>query len=59
MLRVLAVIAAGVVVVFVAAAVVKTFFWLSLIALIAATVCVALGFFRLGRRSGHRSRNRF
>jgi MFS superfamily sulfate permease-like transporter len=55
----LAVIAVVIVVVFVAAAVVKTFFWLTLIALIVGAICVAFGFFRLGRHSSHRSRSRF
>jgi MFS superfamily sulfate permease-like transporter len=55
----LAVIAALVVVVFVAAAVVKTFFWLALFALIFGALCLAFGFFRLGRRSSGRSRGRF
>jgi MFS superfamily sulfate permease-like transporter len=59
MLRMLAVIAALVVVVFVAAAVVKTFFWLALFALIFGALCLAFGFFRLGRRSSGRSRGRF
>jgi uncharacterized membrane protein len=59
MLRMLAVIVALIVIVFVTAAVVKTFFWLALLALIVAALGVGLGFFRLGRRSTRRSRSRF
>ena len=49
---------AAIVVVLVAMAVVRTFVWLALRALIVAVVCLALGVFRLGRRSAHRSRSR-
>ena len=63
MLRSLVVIGAAIVIVLVAMAVVKTFIWLALIALIFAAVAVALGLFRLGRRSAgrtaRRSRSRF
>ena len=55
----LVVIGAAIVIVLVAMAVVKTFIWLAMIALIFAAVCLALGVFRLGRRSGRRSRSRF
>lgn len=57
--RVLALIVALVVIVFVAAAVVQTFFWLALIALIVAALGTGLGFFRLGRHSTRGSRDRF
>jgi uncharacterized membrane protein len=59
MLRILALIVAVIVIVFVAAAVVKTFFWLALLALIIGALAVGLGLFRLGRRSKRRSRSRF
>jgi hypothetical protein len=59
MLRMLAVICAAIVIVLVAAAVVKTFIWLALIALIFAAGCLAFSLFRLGRRSGRRSRSRY
>lgn len=55
----LALIVALIVIVFVAAAVVKTFFWLALLALIVGALAVGLGLFRLGRRSNRRSRTRF
>ncbi len=55
----LVIICAAIVIVLVAAAVVKTFIWLAMIALIFAAVCVAFGLFRLGRRSARRSRSRF
>ena len=58
MLRMLALIVAAIVVVLVAMAVVKTFIWLAMIALIFAAVCLAFGVFRLGRRSSHRSGTR-
>jgi len=59
MLRMLALILALIVVVFVTASVVKTFFWLALLALIAGAVVLAVGLFRLGRHSTGRSRRRF
>lgn len=59
MLRMLAVIAVLIVIVLVAAAVVKTFFWLALIALIVLPLWLGLCFFRLGRHSTRRPRNRF
>jgi MFS superfamily sulfate permease-like transporter len=58
MLRMLLVIVAAIVIVLVAMAVVKTFIWLAMIALIFGVICLALGVFRLGRRSGHRSHSR-
>jgi hypothetical protein len=58
MLRMLAVVVAAIVIVLVAMAVVKTFIWLAMVALIFAAVCLGLGVFRLGRRSGRRSRSR-
>jgi hypothetical protein len=59
MLRMLAVIVALVVIVFVAAAVVRTFFWLALIALIVGALGLGFGVFRLGRRSTRRPHGRF
>lgn len=55
----LALIVALVVIVFVAASVVKTFFWLALIALIVAALCLGFGFVRLGKQSTRRSRDKF
>ena len=55
----LALIVALVVIVFVAAAVVKTFFSLALLALIVGALAVGFGLFRLGRHSSRRSRDRF
>lgn len=46
----------AIVVVFVALAVVKTFFWLTLIALVVLFLAVAFGISRLGHRSARRSR---
>jgi high-affinity Fe2+/Pb2+ permease len=57
MLRTLIVIGAAIAVVLVALEIVRTFIWLSMIALIVAAVWLAFGVFRLGRRSG-RSRRR-
>jgi MFS superfamily sulfate permease-like transporter len=57
MLRTLVVIGAAIAVVLVALEVVRTFIWLAMIALIVGAVCLALGAFRLGHRSG-RSRGR-
>lgn len=59
MLRMLAAIVALIVIVFVAAAVVRTFFWLAMIALIVGALGLGLGFFRLGRRSTGRPHDRF
>jgi hypothetical protein len=59
MLRVLAVLVALVVIVFVAASVANTLFSLALAALIVGALLAGLGVFRLGQRSAHRPRNRF
>jgi len=59
MLRILLMIAAFVVIVFVAAQVVHTLFWLALLALIIAVIGMSLGLFRVGRRSAHRPRRRY
>jgi len=53
MLRVLLVIVAAIFMIFVAAAVAKTLFWLALIVLIAIAAGVAFGAVRFGRRSAH------
>lgn len=50
----LLVIVAAIFIIFVAASVVRTLFWLALIVLIAAAVGVAFGAVRFGRRSGRR-----
>lgn len=47
----LLVIVIAIAIVFVAAAIMKTLFWLALIALVVAAAGVALGAFRVGRRS--------
>jgi positive regulator of sigma E activity len=59
MLRALLVLLGAVVIVFVAATVVRTLFWLALIAVIVAFIATSLGFVRLGRRSERRSGRRF
>jgi uncharacterized integral membrane protein len=59
MLRILLLVVAAVFIVFVAAAVIKTLFWLALVALIVVAIGASLGLFRLGRRSTRRSRSRF
>ena len=59
MLRALMVLVGAVVIVFVAATVVRTLFWLALIAVIVAFIGTSLGFFRFGRRSAHRSDRRY
>jgi len=59
MLRILLLVVGAVFIVFVAAAIIKTLFWLSLIALIVLVAGISLGIFRLGRRSARRSRSRF
>jgi positive regulator of sigma E activity len=58
MLRAVLVLTAAVVIVFVAATVVRTLFWLALIAVIIAFISASLGFVRFGQRSGRRSRSR-
>jgi hypothetical protein len=55
----LALIVALILIVFVAAAVVRTFFSLALLALIVGAVAVGFGAFRLARRSNRRSRSRY
>lgn len=55
----LLVVIGAIVIVFVAAAVVRTLFWLALIAIIIAFIGMSLGFFRFGRRSARRSRSRY
>jgi hypothetical protein len=59
MLRMLLVIIGAVIIVFVAATVVRTLFWLALIAIIVVFIGMSLGFFRFGRKSAHRSRGRY
>jgi MFS superfamily sulfate permease-like transporter len=59
MLRMLLLIVAAVVVVLVAMAIVKTFIWLAMIALVFGVACLAFGVFRLGRRSSRRSHSRY
>ena len=59
MLRVLLIIVGAIVIVFVAAAVIKTLFWLALIALIIGVIGVSLGVFRAGRRSQRSPRRRY
>ncbi len=58
MLRTLLAVIGAIVIVFIAAAVARTLFWLALIALIAAFIGVSLGIFRFGRRSARRSGSR-
>jgi hypothetical protein len=53
MMRMLLVIVAAVFIIFVAAAVARTLFWLALIVLIAVGVGVLFGAIRFGRRSAH------
>ncbi len=50
---------AAIVVVLVAMAIVKTFIWLAMIALVFGVGCLAFGVFRLGRRSSRRSHSRY
>lgn len=59
MLRMLLIIVGAIVIVFVAAAVIKTLFWLALIALIVALIGMSLGVFRVGRRSARSPRRRY
>ena len=59
MLRMLLIIAGAIVLVFVAAAVIKTLFWLALIALIIGVMGMSLGVFRAGRRSTRSPRRRY
>jgi hypothetical protein len=59
MLRILLMIAGVVVIVFVAAAVIHTLFWLALIALVIGFIGMSLGVFRAGRRSKRHSRRHY
>lgn len=59
MFRMLLIIVGAIVIVFVAAAVVKTLFWLALIALIIGVIGMSLGVFRAGRRSERNPRRRY
>ncbi|HTZ91461.1 MAG TPA: hypothetical protein VMB74_03610 [Streptosporangiaceae bacterium] len=59
MIRTLLVIIGAIVIVLVAATVVRTLFWLALIAVIIAFAGMSLGFFRIGRRSSRRSHSRY
>ena len=59
MLRILLVIAAAIVIVFVAAEVIHTLFWLALIALVIAVIGMSLGLFRVGRRAERRARRHY
>jgi positive regulator of sigma E activity len=58
MLRAALVLIAAIVIVFVAATVVRTLFWLALIAVIIAFISTSLCFVRFGRRPARRSRSR-
>jgi Flp pilus assembly protein TadB len=59
MLRVLLIVVGAIVIVFVAAAVIKTLFWLALIALIVGVLGMSLGVFRARRRSARSPRRRY
>jgi uncharacterized membrane protein len=59
MLRILLMIAAGIVIVFVAAEVIHTLFWLALIAIVIAVIGMSLGVFRAGRRSERHPHRRY
>ena len=59
MSRVLLIIVGAIVIVFVATAVIKTLFWLALIALIIGVLGMSLGVFRAGRRSARSPRRRY
>lgn len=59
MLRLVLMIAAAIVIVFVAAEVVHTLFWLALIALVIAAIGMLLGLFRVGRRAERHPRRRY
>jgi hypothetical protein len=59
MLRILLLIVGAIVVVFLALAVVRTFFWLALIALIVVFVASVLGIGRGRRRAARRANRRF
>jgi len=55
----LLIIVGAIVIVFVAAAVIKTLFWLALIALIIGVIGMSLGVFRAGHRSARTTRRRY
>jgi hypothetical protein len=55
----LLIIVGAIVIVFVAAAVIKTLFWLALIALVVAVIGMSFGVFRVGHRSAHGPRRRY
>jgi len=59
MLRILLMIAAVIVIVFVAAEVIHTLFWLALIALVIGFIGMSLGVFRRGRRSERHARRHY
>jgi positive regulator of sigma E activity len=59
MLRALLIVIGAIVIVFVAATVIRTLFWLALIAVIIAFISTSLGFVRFGRRSTRRSHRRY
>jgi hypothetical protein len=59
MLRILLMIAAVIVIVFVAAEVIHTLFWLALIALVIGFIGMSLGAFRRGRRSERHARRHY
>jgi hypothetical protein len=59
MLRILLMIAGAIVIVFVAAEVIHTLFWLALIALVIAFIGMSFGVFRAGRRSKRRPRRHY
>jgi positive regulator of sigma E activity len=58
MVRAVLVLIAAIVIVFVAATVVRTLFWLALIAVIIAFISTSIGFVRFGRGSARRSHSR-
>jgi uncharacterized membrane protein len=59
MLRILLMIVGAIVIVFVAAEVIHTLFWLALIALVIGVIGVSLGVFRAGRRSERHARRHY
>jgi hypothetical protein len=59
MLRILLMIAGAIVIVFVAAEVIHTLFWLALITLIVGAIGMSLGVFRAGRRSERHARRHY
>jgi hypothetical protein len=59
MLRILLMIAGAIVIVFVAAEVIHTLFWLAMIALVIGFIGMSLGVFRAGRRSERHGRRHY